>query len=417
MQNGPDKSEVSFAALRVPGARTFLWLMALVMMADSIEHVITYWIIFQKFNSPSLAGFAVIAHWVPFLLFSIPIGGLADRFDPRRIIQIGMVLFMIVSLGWAVLIFTDDLEQWHAAALLVIHGLAGVFWGPVAQLMLHDIVKPPQLPSAIRLFAMSRVLGVLLGPLVGGLMLLVLEPWLGLTLNALIYVPAILWLATAPYGPKFRTTPQKVKLALRGLSDIRDTLRTVAANPTLLSMTALAGIASFFVGYAYQAQMPAFAAGLGHAKSTVAYSLLLGANAGGAMIGGLILEWRGLLPPRPRTAFILVLLWCVSLGVFALTSTFVIAAISLLISGFLFLAFSAMTQTLVQMNAPPEIRGRVIGLFNMAGLGLMSFSGITVGIAGSIIGIHWSLGISVLVLFVATLLLAPATLRLETSAK
>lgn len=411
MKNTSDKSQVSFAALRVPGARTFLWLMAIVMMADSIEHVITYWIIFQKFNSPSLAGFAVIAHWVPFLLFSIPIGGLADRFDPRRIIQIGMVLFMLVSLGWAILILRDDLEQWHAAALLVTHGLAGVFWGPVAQLMLHDIVKPAQLPSAIRLFAMSRVLGVLLGPLVGGLMLLVLAPWLGLMLNALIYVPAIIWLATAPYGPKFREVPQKTKAALRGLSDIRKTVSAVIANPTLLSMTALAGAASFFLGNAYQAQMPAFAAELGQAKSTITYSLLLGANAGGAMIGGLILEWRSLLQPRPRTAYILVVLWCVSLGIFAITTSLIIACIALLIAGFLFLAFSAMTQTLVQMNAPAEIRGGVIGLFNMAALGLMAFSGITVGIGGSIIGIHWSLGVSACVLLVFTLILAVVTLR------
>ena len=66
------------------------------MMADSIEHVISYWMMFEKFHSPALGGFAVISHWLPFLLFSIYSGALADRFDPRRIIQIGMVLFMLV---------------------------------------------------------------------------------------------------------------------------------------------------------------------------------------------------------------------------------------------------------------------------------------------------------------------------------
>lgn len=405
------EKEISFAALRVPGARTFLWLMALVMMADSIEHVISYWVIFQKFNSPSLAGFAVISHWVPFLLFSIPVGALADRFDPRRIIQIGMVLFMFVSVGWATLMLVDGLEQWHAVVLLILHGLAGVFWGPVAQVLLHDIVKPAQLPSAVRLFAMSRVLGVLLGPLLGGLMLLVLDPWLGLMLNALIYIPALLWLATAPYGPKFRAEPPTPQKSLRGFSDIKRTVHVVMASPTLLSMIALAGAASFFVGNAYQAQMPAFTAALGHANSTIAYSLLLGANAGGAMIGGLILEWRGLLPPRPRTAFVLVALWALSLLGFAMTSNFILAIIFLFIAGFLFLAYGAMTQALVQMNAPPDIRGRIIGLFNMSALGLMLFSGITVGIGGSIFGVHWSLGASSLALLVFTLFLAPATLR------
>ena len=46
------------------------------------------------------------------------------------------------------------------------------------------------------------------------------------------------------------------------------------------------------------------------------------------------------------------------------------------------------------MNAPSAIRGRVIGLFSMSALGLRSFSGVTVGLAGSLIGIHLSLALS-----------------------
>ena len=52
----------------------------LAMMADNIEHVISYWVVFQKFHSPALAGFAVLSHWLPFLLFSVAVGSLADRF-------------------------------------------------------------------------------------------------------------------------------------------------------------------------------------------------------------------------------------------------------------------------------------------------------------------------------------------------
>ena len=57
-----------------------------------------------------------------------------------------------------------------------------------------------------------------------------------------------------------------------------------------------------------------------------------------------------------------------------------------------------MTQALVQLNAPGEIRGRVIGLFNMAALGMRAFSGITVGLMGAVIGVHWSLALSALTL-------------------
>jgi MFS family permease len=64
-----------------------------------------------------------------------------------------------------------------------------------------------------------------------------------------------------------------------------------------------------------------------------------------------------------------------------------------------------MAQALVQINAPTEIRGRVVGLFNMAGLGMRAFSGITVGLFGAAIGIHWSLGVSAAVLLAFLLVL------------
>ena len=67
------------------------------MMADNIEHVITYWVIWQRFHSPALTGFEVISHWLPFLLLSPYFGALADRYDCRKLIQGSQALFMAVS--------------------------------------------------------------------------------------------------------------------------------------------------------------------------------------------------------------------------------------------------------------------------------------------------------------------------------
>src|SRR5215467_1838304 len=74
-----------FAALRNPACRVYLLGGALAMMADNIEHVITYWVLWQKFHSPALTGFEVISHWLPFLLLSPWFGALADRHDCRRL--------------------------------------------------------------------------------------------------------------------------------------------------------------------------------------------------------------------------------------------------------------------------------------------------------------------------------------------
>jgi MFS family permease len=394
----PPAPRQSFAALRHPGFRMYLLGNALAMMADSVEHVITYWVSFQKFHSEILGGFAMLSHWLPFLLFSTLAGALADRFDPRRLVQIGMCLFMFCSLAWAVMIFTDSLQMWHAAVLLLLHGCAGVFWGPPGQVLIHDIVGPAELPSAVRLMATSRYLGLLAGPAVGGLILNIFGPPSGLMFNAFIYLPLFIWLIAAPYGPRFRAPSAHKHRAIRGLADILETFREIRNNPIIVSMILLSGSASFFVANAYQAQMPEFGRDFGHGDAAqFTYSALLAADAAGALTAGVILETRGLLP-NPRTAFVLAMLWCCAIAGFALDSYYPLGLTLLFAAGFLELSYNSMAQSLIQLHAPANIRGRVIGLYSMAGLGLRAVSGITVGMVGGIIGIHASLSLAALVL-------------------
>jgi len=398
---------VAYAALRHPAFRAYFIGAALGMMADSIEHVISYWMLFQKFGSPALAGFAVISHWLPFLLFSVWSGALADRFDPRRLIQIGMGLFMFVSFAWGVLFLTDSLEMWHAAALLVLHGLAGVLWMPASQILIHDIVDEKVLHSAIRLTATSRWLGLLFGPAVGGVILLAFGPAWGILFNVLFYLPFIWILSRLPFERKASSAGRRV----RGFADIVATVREIAGNRTIVSMTLLAGAASFIVGNAYQAQMPEFAEHLGHGDGGVTYSVLFAADAAGALAAGLLLEGRGWLQAKPRSACLLAVAWCASIGAFALSTSYPLSLALLFCAGFMELAFFAMAQTLVQVNAPPESRGRVIGLFVMSALGLRAFGGVTVGLGGALIGVHWSLFFSAMALLAITLALLAFTIR------
>ncbi len=385
--------------MRHAGYRMHFGTYVLAMMADNVEHVISYWMMFQKFQSPALGGFAVVSHWLPFLVFSVPVGALADRFDPRRIIQCGMLLFMVASLGWGYFFVTDSLQMWHAMVLLVIHGVAGVLWQTASQLLLHDIVPQAELQSAVRLNATARYLGILVGPAVGGLIMLTLGPSHGILLNVLFYLPMVWWLWKAPYGPKFRKGTPAPRRAVRGLADITQTIRDIAHQPVIVTMTLLAGGASFFIGGAYQAQMPGFAHDLGHGDPGVAYSSLLAADAAGALLAGLLLESSGWLRASPRTALVLAIVWCAALASFALSSSYVLALVLLFIAGFFELSFSSMAQTLVQLNAPADMRGRVLGLFNMSALGLRTFSGVTIGLAGTVVGVHHSLAGSALVLF------------------
>jgi MFS family permease len=404
-----DGAPRSFAALRHGDYRVYFVTTALAMMADNIEHVISYWVLFERFHSPTLAGFAVVAHWLPFLLFSVYSGALADRFDNRCIIQTAMLMYMSVSLSWALLFLTNTIEEWHAVILLIVHGMAGVLWGPSSQLLIHDIVGIEHLQSAVRLNATGRNLGILMGPAVGGALMLLLGPPLGILINVLIYIPLLWWLWKTPYGARHRRVPHVARPG--GLAGTLTTIKLAAGNRTILSMMLLAGVSSFFVGTAFQAQMPEYAHDLGTEAADFSYSVLLAANAAGALSGGVILESRGLLHASPRSAIVLTILWCLAIGGFAVAKNYPLAVGLMFIAGFLNLTFSAMAQTLVQIHAPPSLRGRLVGLFNMSNNGLRAFSGVTVGFLGSVIGIHSSLALSALMLLAIAIVLLAFSMR------
>jgi MFS family permease len=399
-----------FAALGSADYRRYFLLGMLAMTADNIEHVISYWVIFQKFHSPTLAGFAVISHWVPFLLFSVWAGSLADRYDCRKLIQASQVLFMLASLTWGLLFLTDTLRVWHAAAILLVHGAAGVIGAPASQLIVHDMVAAGALPSAIRLNASSRYLAILLGPAVGGGMMLLLGPAWGILANLLLYLPFVVFLAWMPHTGHARraTTARPATAGGRGgLGATWELLRKVRADRRIAAMMVLGGASSFFVGNAFQALMPEYAHDLGADESGGWYSVLLAANAAGALLGTVLLETLAVLQPTVRAAIVCAGAWGLAIGFFPSAPNYVVAVALLVAAGVFNLAFTSMAQTIVQTVAPPAVRGRVVGLFNTAMLGLRAGSGITVGVLGALLDVHLSLALSAAsVVAVSALLLA-----------
>jgi MFS family permease len=382
-----------FAALRIPAYRRYFAFSLMSMMADNIEHVITYWVMFQAFHSAALGGFAVISHWVPFLLFSLYTGALADRHDCRRLIQTSQALFMLASLAWGVLFLTGRLQMWHAVVLLTLHGAAGVIGAPAVQLIIHDMVPLEDLPSAIRLNASSRYLSILLGPAVGGGLMLLLGPAFGLLTNVMIYLPFTILLMRFPYtGHAVRGRDRAT--ASFSLADAWSVFTAVRAESRIMTMVLVAGATSFLVGNAFQAQMPAYANFLGADETGARYTVLLAADAAGAVIGVLLLETANFSKPSVHMAIASAGLWGLTMGLFPLTPHYATAVGLLVLAGVFNIAFQSMSQTLVQLLAPSAIRGRVVGLFNMAMLGLRAGSGMTIGLLGTVIGVRLSLAIS-----------------------
>jgi MFS family permease len=400
-----------FAALHARDYRRYFALSLIAMTADNIQHVISYWVIFQTFHSPALGGFAVISHWMPFLLFSVYAGALADHYDCRRLIQASQAMFMLASLAWGLLFLTGTLRMWHAVFILMIHGSAGVLGAPATQLMVHDIVGATHLQSAIRLNATARYLAILLGPAVGGGLMLLLGPAWGLLANVLIYVPFSILLLRIPFTGHSRHAVDASPPTRPGLIDSLRVLGGLRSDQRILTMVALGGATSFFVGNAFQAQMPEYAHHLGADEAGASYSILLAANAAGAVVGAVLLESATAFQPSARAAIACATAWGIAIGLFPIATSYPVAVILLVLAGVFNIAFTSMAQTLVQLLAPPRVRGAVVGLFNTAILGLRAGSGVTVGILGALISVEWSLALSAAVVVAISLALFANEMR------
>jgi MFS family permease len=357
------------------------------MMGDNIEHVITYLMLWNTFHSPILVGFQLISHWLPFLLLSVYAGGLAERFDCRRIIQIAQGLFMFVSLCWGILFLTGTLQLWTACVLLVLHGLAGCLWGPAEQMMLYDFAGRGQLASAVRINATFRSLGILFGPVVGSVLLLLLGPTVGILVNIVFYLPLVVFLIRTPF-----TGHSREGLFTAGRVSLIDSFRvlgTVRRNHVILGMLILSALASVTIGAVLQTAMPVFGAILTPtgADGELIYGILLFALGMGGVLGGFFLEASGRIRPNVTTAVVSAVAFGAFAMLFALTGSIVIAVAALVLTGAAQITATATAQAIVQLEAPPGERGRVLGAYSMFGPGMQTFSGVTVGVLGTLVGI------------------------------
>jgi len=273
--------------------------------------------------------------------------------------------------------------------------------------LLEDFVGPADLPSAIRLNSTARSLGILLGPVVGSALLLGLGPVRGILANIAIYLPLTALMARTTFTGH-RRDPAVGNLTREriGVLAAARVFREVSRDRVLVAMITLAGLGSFFVGSAMQTSMPALAAGMGARSTGTAYGVLLFANGLGGVLGGLLLEGTGWLKLSVRAALCGTAVYGVTSALFAFSHDFRIAALLLVVGGVANLAALSITQTVVQLRAPRDKRGQVIGLYGVGANGMRIGSGLTVGVFGAVVGLRASLGLSAVALCAGTAIVA-----------
>ncbi len=403
----PDEASGSpqrFAALRHKPTAKYIGAASLGMMGDNIEHVITYWVIWQLFQSPLLAGFAVVSHWLPHLFLSVYFGGLADRYDCRRIIQAAQVMFILASVGWGVMFITGIIEPWMCCVLLVVHGLASSIWHPAEQVMLYDVSGRKSLNSAVRLNATGRNLGMLAGPVVGGALLLTVGPEVGILFNTVFFLPMTVLMMRTKYTGHSRDGVQ-IERKRPTLRDVLSSVTLLRGQPVLISMMILGAACSLFIGAALPPVMPEFAEMLGVDDAGMTYTVLLAAMAAGSVFGGILLEMTGVITASVRVAVVFTAAFGVAVVIFAMSQNYVLSVIALLVGGFCNLVGMSTELTIVQLVAPSASRGTVLGLHGMATMGARAGSGVAVGTLGALHGVPLAIGLSSGALVLVTLVL------------
>ena len=211
--------------------------------------------------------------------------------------------------------------------------------------------------------------------------MLALGPDATLLLNVLLYLPLTLYLFRLPYTGHGNAGGESRRAPRLSLAEAWQLLGEVRSDPRIIRMMVLAGATSFFVGTAFQAQMPEYAHQHGSDEADVWYTVLFSANAAGAVIGAVILETVAVLQGGVRAAIVCAAIWGAVMAIFPFVHGYAAAVTVLVLAGVFNIAYA----------------GRVVGLFNTSMLGLRAGSGVTVGVLGAVIGVELSLTLSAVV--------------------
>src|SRR5437660_6512245 len=199
----PVPRRIQFEALAVPTFRWY-WIFSWISSTgDGMENVIRNVLVYQLAGAaaPFWLGMMVFAHWVPFTFFSLYGGVLADRYDNRKVQLVAQLLLMTAAVGMAAATIGGVVTTWWLFGLLLLHGFAGAIGGPAQQTLIHSMVGPSKLLSAVSLNSTARQFSQVIGPAVAGFIVVWFGPGWGFLINAITFVPLLLILAFVRVRP------------------------------------------------------------------------------------------------------------------------------------------------------------------------------------------------------------------------
>ncbi|MFQ5682991.1 MAG: MFS transporter [Candidatus Binatia bacterium] len=365
----PEKGSSRFAVLRIRSFRYYWGATLFSLIGEHIENVIRNWLIWQLTHSVFWLMVMVFMHWIPFALFSIPAGSIADRVNRQQLILWAEIGACGAAVAMFVTTYVGLMDQYWMSGLLILHSLSGSISNPSRQLFLHDMVGRENLLSGVALTSSLRFATQSIGKPIGGLILLTFGAAFGYFMNALAYLPLILVLMTV-----VRVVQTEVPQRRRAFEEFKQGLKHMKADKSILATIGIATAPSIFIGNGFDPFLVIYA-DLVFGMGAEGYTYLITAMGIGSLIGVLGLGAVGNVRWKGKMLIAGIFGFCISIVIFAVSRSFVLSLIFLLLIGFFQVIYNTSSTALLLENVPSDMRGRVMGIFNFCRLGLRTVNG------------------------------------------
>jgi len=373
--------QILFESLSVPTFRWYWVTSWISSTGDGMENVIRNVLVYQLAGStaPFWLGMMVFAHWVPFTFFSLYGGVLADRYDNRKVQIVTQLLLMTAAVAIALVTIGGVVTTWWLFGLLLLHGFAGAIGGPAQQTLIHSMVGPSKLLSAVSLNSTARQFSQVIGPAVAGFIVVAFGPGWGFLINGVTFVPLLVFLALVRVRPLGAPSTTPIGAALR------DGLRFVRGRPFIAALIGVEMLGVIFLGHTFNSFLVLFAHDVLHVDD-IGYSFLLVGSGIGAVAAAFYLAYAR--DRRHGGRFIVgaAMAEMLAILVFAFSQSYALSFVLLIVVGGAAVLTQSLTNTKVQLSAPDDLRGRVMGAYTFGTQGMRVLNGPLLGGAAILFG-------------------------------